>query len=276
MTRFILSPPIIRFVLFVERWLLSSVLLFLAYEYISTIQLMELVRHSKAVMPPEMLARDAGFSDGVHFEDYARYSLLAASNLISGILLLIARKPTWTPTRAQQVVIPLAATFSYMVFNQYTSAPAWMTTPLVPAGWVSPLAAVGLLSSIFGAIISLTAIVWLGRSLGIVVSVREVVIGGPYRFVRHPIYLGYLFFFTGLLLTACSFRILILVAATVVMLIWRARLEEGLLCAHSPAYCEWRKVTGFLWPRWKNGRTASVIRAPAAAGEMTVPAGSRL
>jgi protein-S-isoprenylcysteine O-methyltransferase Ste14 len=274
MNRFILSPPVIRFVMFVERWLLSAVFLFLTYEYVSTIQLMELVRHSKAVMPAAMLARDAGFSDGVHFEDYARYSLLAASNLVSGILLLISRKPSWTPTRAQEVVIPLAATFSYMVFNQNVPLPAWLTTPLAPDSWVPPLAMLGLLCSMIGAGISMTSMLWLGRSLGIVVSVREVVTGGPYRFVRHPIYFGYLFFLSGLMLTACTVRMFVLVIGSVLMLVWRARLEEGLLCAHSPAYCEWRKVTGFLWPRWQRP-VAHVIRAPEPADKIAAPAGSR-
>ncbi len=276
MKRFILSPPIIAFVLFTERWLLSFVFLFLGYEYVSTIQLMELVRHSKALMPAAMLARDAGFSDGVHFEDYARYTLLAGSNLVSGVLLLISSKPKWNPTRAQEVVVPLAGTFSYMVFNQYMPFPAWMTAPQVPPSWVPLLAAVGLALSIIGATISLASILWLGRSLGIVVSVREVVTGGPYRFVRHPIYLGYAVFFAGLLLTACTYRMLILSVGTMLILIWRARLEEELLCAHSPAYCEWRKVTGFIWPRWTRGPSAKIIRAPSSGVEATAPAGSGL
>ena len=170
----------------------------------------------------------------------------------------------------------MAGTFSYMVFNQYIPFPTWMTTPLAPDSWVPPLAALGLILSLAGASISLISILWLGRSLGIVVSVREIVIGGPYRMVRHPIYLGYAVFFAGLMLTACTVRMFILVAGTLLILIWRARLEEELLCAHSPAYCEWRKVTGFLWPRWRNGMTASVIQTPAEPDEARVTASSRM
>ena len=276
MKRFILSPPIIAFVLFVERWLLSLVFLFLAYEYVATLQLMDLVRHSRAMMPASMLARDAGFNDGVHFEDYARYSLLAGSNLISGVLLLISRKPTWNPTRAEEVVIPLAGTFGYMVFNQYVPFPAWMTTPLNPDGWGPYLAAFGLVLSTIGAIISLGSILWLGRSMGIVISVREIVTGGPYRFVRHPIYLGYAFVFAGLMFTACTVRMFVLTVGTFIILVWRARLEEEMLSAHSPAYREWRKVTGFLWPRWQQGPAASVIHAPAPAEELAASATSRI
>jgi protein-S-isoprenylcysteine O-methyltransferase Ste14 len=261
--------------MFVERWLLSAVFLFLGYEYISTIQLMELVRHSqRMIVPAAMLARDAGFSDGIHFEDYARYGLLAASNLVSGVLLLISRKPAWNPTSAKEVVIPLTATFGYMVFNQNIPMPAFLTTPMAPSSWVPPLAALGLFLSMVGACISMGAVMCLGRSMGVVVSVREVVMSGPYRFVRHPIYFGYLFFLAGLMLTACTIRMFVLVAASLAMLIWRARLEESLLCAHSAAYCEWRKVTGFLWPRWNSIHPPQVIRAPAPAVEETAPAGA--
>jgi hypothetical protein len=65
---------------------------------------------------------------------------------------------------------------------------------------------------------------------------------------------------------------LILVVASLAMLIWRARIEERLLCAHSPAYCEWRKVTGFLWPRWNSRTTREILSTRGLAGEIVAPA----
>ena len=57
---------------------------------------------------------------------------------------------------------------------------------MVPDRWLTPAAAAGVVFSVFGVVFSFNAILWLGRSLGIVVSVREIVLGGPYRYVRHP------------------------------------------------------------------------------------------
>ena len=252
----------IRFVFFVERWLLSALFLFLGYEYLSTLQLMELVAHSRNVMPPPPIARDAGFIDGVHFEDFARYTLLAGSNLTCGLLLIFSRKPARFPTRAQEVVVPLAATFSYMIFNQNVALPAWITTPFVPDGWTTTLAAAGVVFSAFGAVFSLWSILWLGRSLGIVVSVREIVLEGPYRYVRHPIYLGYGCMFIGLFLTACTARMTVLVGGAFALLWWRARLEEAMLGAYSLAYRKWMDHTGFLWPAWQGLKGAALIVAP--------------
>ena len=271
MSRWLLSPFMLRFVFFVERWVLSAIFLFLGYEYISTLQLMHLVAQSSDMMPPAAVASDAGFIDGVHFEDFARYGLLAGTNLLCGVLLLTSRKPSRYPTHASQVVVPLVATFSYMLFNQNMRLPAWLTTPFVPATWSTSLAAAGVVFSVFGALLSLWSILWLGRSLGIVVSVREIVLVGPYRYVRHPIYLGYGFLFLGLFLTACTVRMTLLSGGAFALLWWRARLEETVLSAHSPAYREWMQHTGFLWPTWQGwaGRThphPSTDLTPAAPG----------
>ena len=268
MTHLLLSHRVIRFVFFVERWLLSALFLFLSYEHIDTLRFMILISSSRAFVTSSLIARDAGFLDGVHFEDYARYTLLASFNGLCGVLLLISRKPSRTPTRAIEVVVPLAATFFYLIFNQHIPLPLWMTTPFVPAAWSTSLAAAGLVFSVCGVLFSGYAMSWLGRSLGIVVSVREVVLGGPYRYVRHPIYFGYLFVLAGLFLTACTFRMGVLTFGAVGLLVWRARLEEHLLSAYSPAYREWMKHTAFLWPHFRRSASPRGLGPGAKPGPL--------
>ena len=263
MSHLLLSRPVIRFVLFVERWLFSALFLFLAYEYLDTLRFMVLVSSSRAFVPAALIARDAGFLDGVHFEDYARYLLLASFNGLGGVLLLISRQPSRLPRRAAEVVVPIAATFSYLLFNQRVPMPPWMTTPFVPGAWNTPLAAAGVVFSACGVLSAGYAMFCLGRSLGIVVSVREVVLSGPYRYVRHPIYLGYLFILVGLFLTACTLRMGVLTLGALALLVWRARLEEELLSVSSPVYRAWMQHTAFLWPRLRV-RPVEEVRAPFA------------
>ena len=265
MSRWFLSRPIIKLIFFIERWVLSALFLFLAYEYISTIQLMRLFDESHRVLPASMIARDAGLSDGVHFEDYARYTMLAVSNGACGLLLLISRKPSRYPNQTQEIAVPLAATFGYMLFNNNMPVPAWMSTPMVPNAWLTGAAVAGVVFSAFGALFALNAILWLGRSLGIVVSVREIVLGGPYRYVRHPIYLGYAFIMAGMFFTSFTPRMTIMIIAAMTLLIWRARLEEHLLASSSPAYLEWTKHTGFLWPKLRPAPSELHVDDPAAA-----------
>ncbi len=271
MSRLFLSRPLIAFVFFVERYLFSALFLFLAWEHISILRLMVLISQSKVVLPDSLLAHDGSFSDGVTFDDYARYILLTISFGACGVLLLISRRPKYGPTTVKEIVIPFAATFSSMVFDQHIELPTWMVTPLVPDSWKPALASFGIVVSAGGLAMSVYAIMWLGRSMGIVVSVREVVLGGPYRWVRHPIYTGYLFVLLGMFMVSWTPRMGMVVVGAIALLVWRARMEEKLLSAHSPAYRDWMRHTGFLWP---HRRTAAPERFVVADdhGEPTVKA----
>jgi protein-S-isoprenylcysteine O-methyltransferase Ste14 len=108
---------------------------------------------------------------------------------------------------------------------------------------------------------------YLGRSFGIFVSVREIVLRGPYHYVRHPIYLGYIFIWAGLVLANRSVAIVILVAIHTALLIYRARLEEEMLAEASPAYREYMTHTGFLFPKLRRRPSADLAGAPDARTE---------
>ena len=63
--------------------------------------------------------------------------------------------------------------------------------------------------------------------MGIVVSVREVVLAGPYRWVRHPIYLGYLVVMLGMFMVSWTPCMALVVAGGVALLVWRARMNAS-------------------------------------------------
>lgn len=91
------------------------------------------------------------------------------------------------------------------------------------------------------AILSLT---YLGRSFAILPNLREIVIRGPYRIVRHPAYVGELIAVTSCCIAriwwASGVALLLSVAALVV----RIRIEESVL-EYTPEYREYSAKVRF-------------------------------
>jgi protein-S-isoprenylcysteine O-methyltransferase Ste14 len=67
---------------------------------------------------------------------------------------------------------------------------------------------------------------------------------GPYRLLRHPVYVGGFLFFAGLSL-AFSAWALLLTAGLGAFWVAKARLEERLLLERFPEYAEYRRRTWF-------------------------------
>jgi protein-S-isoprenylcysteine O-methyltransferase Ste14 len=80
-----------------------------------------------------------------------------------------------------------------------------------------------------GMLWQISAKVVLGRSFGLLPAARGIVTGGPYRVVRHPIYLGYLVGHLGFLLSNFSLQNVLVLGALYVAQTIRMLREEAVL-----------------------------------------------
>jgi protein-S-isoprenylcysteine O-methyltransferase Ste14 len=89
----------------------------------------------------------------------------------------------------------------------------------------------------------------LGRCFGVLPEVRGLVTAGPYRLVRHPVYLGELTAAAGLTLAAPTSWNAGVLAAFVIAQAVRMRLEERALADAFPEYRAYAARTPRLVPR---------------------------
>ncbi|MFL5013616.1 methyltransferase family protein [Rhizobium sp.] len=137
--------------------------------------------------------------------------------------LILTRRPTrnaslrffdWTVT-AIGTIFPLLA------------APS-ATQPLAPLAFCGTVMALGF-------ILQISAKLTLRRSFGLVPANRGVKIGGPYKFIRHPMYAGYLMTHIGFFLAHPSLWNFAIYATALAAQCFRLLAEEGLL-KQDPAY----------------------------------------
>ena len=82
---------------------------------------------------------------------------------------------------------------------------------------------------IAGIYLEIAAKLSLGRSFGIIAANRGVRTQGPYRFIRHPMYAGYLLTHIGILMAMPTWRTAALYSMTLTFQLWRMEREEGVL-----------------------------------------------
>ena len=146
--------------------------------------------------------------------------LIAISEGLSAILIL---------TRRPGPV--LASPYAWAISIAGTCAPLLVAPDglrLVPGTAPLVLMAVGLAFSI-------SAKLFLRRSFGMLPANRGVQLGGPYRFVRHPMYAGYALTHLGFLVSSFGPRNLAAYAICWTAMVLRIRAEEAILSS-DPAY----------------------------------------
>ena len=116
---------------------------------------------------------------------------------------------------------------------------------LLRAGGSPPLpTAIGTVLMFGGLSFAIWAKACLRRSFGLAAANRGAVEGGPYRWVRHPMYAGYIFVYIGFSLNNPLTRNLAIFAAIVALLVLRILAEERVLRTDSD-YGRYRSIVGY-------------------------------
>ena len=162
--------------------------------------------------------------------------LLLVSEGLIVVLMIVRRRATFVDrSTSARIVTALSVGGPPLLRTAEAGA-------LVPDAVTATASAVGLGIVIAGK-------VTLGRSFGIVPANRGIVARGPYAFVRHPIYLGYILSHAAFLAAHPTLMNLLVWVMADSALIWRALMEERVLVRDEQyrSYCDrvaWHVVPG--------------------------------
>jgi protein-S-isoprenylcysteine O-methyltransferase Ste14 len=151
---------------------------------------------------------------------------VAQTGHVTGLLLLASEALVVALTLVRRTAFTVDRSWKARILTMF----ATFGPPLVrPAGLAVASESITIVIAAIGLIIVVVGKLSLGRSFGLTPANRGVVCTGLYRFVRHPIYLGYLITHVGFVLANPSgWNLAVLVAADVALM-FRAICEERTL-----------------------------------------------
>jgi protein-S-isoprenylcysteine O-methyltransferase Ste14 len=129
------------------------------------------------------------------------------------------------------VLVSYAYPYAQVIYLQ--RMPGWL---LWPEG--------GMVLITFGAVLSIVSLWTLGRRFGIRPALRGLAVDGPYRVVRHPMYLSYVLGDIGYNLQECNVGTAALVMIGWIAMVYRIEREEHVM-AHHPEWAAYTRAVRF-------------------------------
>src|SRR5262249_37087476 len=147
--------------------------------------------------------------------------------IVLGIALTRPRPKVRDYSIASSMAVVVAYAYPYAQVIYLRWSPGYVASP-----------AAGLTLVTLAAALSLVSLLTIGRLFGVRPALRGLVTRGPYRFVRHPMYLSYILADIGYNLQEWNFVTLLLVLVGWMSLVYRIHAEERVLSQHAewPAY----------------------------------------
>ena len=123
------------------------------------------------------------------------------------------------------------------------------TIPLFPRRELSEtVEMVSTVLILVGSLAAVVALFRLGRSFSMMAEARRLVTSGPYRYVRHPLYLAEEVAIFGIFIQFFSIWTIIIFALQIVFQLRRMRNEEAVLTEILPEYASYQSKTPRLIP----------------------------
>jgi len=166
--------------------------------------------------------------------------LILLFNLLIGFVYLLREEFKVQAKGFLERYFPLLVVLAFLFFNFWNGLSKVFGEKLFILGSVI---------SILGLTLAITSLFYLWRSFSMMIEVRTLVTKGPYRLIRHPLYLGETLGLLGMTLVRFHWSKLIIFGLLLGLVVFRALREEKKLPETIPAYRRYQKKTGFLWPK---------------------------
>ncbi len=168
------------------------------------------------------------------------------------------RKERWTDQVKYEskwlVILRIVVVYAMIVFIVIWSLFPFLIPPvtqliLVNLAWIQWIGVVICIAMIFG----ITCVgIHLGRQVSGTLEIKEghtLITSGPYKYIRHPMYLVYFIFNLGLFLICLNIILLVIILLGLIVVTSRMRVEEEMMIEQfGDEYRDYMERTGRLFP----------------------------